>query len=414
MDVTVLRPGANCWRIERADRAALIVDAADYFAARAAMLKAKRRIMLIGWDFDARIRLGDAETDGRRRRSGLHPLAGRAPPGARGLRAALGPRRGEVALPRHDAAHPAALDAAPAHPRQARRRSSAGRLAPPEDRGDRRCVAFCGGIDMTSDRWDTREHRDDDPRRTAAERQALRALARRDHGDRRRGRGGAWRACARALARAGGGELAPVRGARRLLAGRSPTAVRDVDVAIARTQPDHDGTRRSPGDRGSLPRPDRRAPSASSISRASISPRAASPRRSPAALARARRAGDRAGQPRAAPTAGWSRRRWTAPARACRGAAPADRHGRFRSISRDRGRRADLRPCQDHDRRRPAAAGRLVQSQQPLDGLDTECDLAIEAASPANGGTGARIRASATGLLAEHLGVAPDEVERPL
>ena len=26
-------------------------------------------------------------------------------------------------------------------------------------------VAFCGGIDMTSDRWDTPEHRDKDPRR---------------------------------------------------------------------------------------------------------------------------------------------------------------------------------------------------------------------------------------------------------
>ena len=26
-------------------------------------------------------------------------------------------------------------------------------------------LAFCGGIDMLADRWDTREHRDDDPRR---------------------------------------------------------------------------------------------------------------------------------------------------------------------------------------------------------------------------------------------------------
>ena len=40
-----------------ATRAALMVDAADYFAAaRLGMLKARRRIMLIGWDFDARIR----------------------------------------------------------------------------------------------------------------------------------------------------------------------------------------------------------------------------------------------------------------------------------------------------------------------------------------------------------------------
>src|SRR5205085_921210 len=27
------------------------------------------------------------------------------------------------------------------------------------------CLAFCGGIDMTGDRWDTRAHLDDEPRR---------------------------------------------------------------------------------------------------------------------------------------------------------------------------------------------------------------------------------------------------------
>src|SRR5690606_19878860 len=62
-----LEPGRNCWRIAPATRATVIVDAADYFAAaREAMLKAERRIMLIGWDFDARIRLvpGDEMTLG--------------------------------------------------------------------------------------------------------------------------------------------------------------------------------------------------------------------------------------------------------------------------------------------------------------------------------------------------------------
>jgi hypothetical protein len=29
----ILQPGRNCWRVERADRLALIVDAAGYFAA---------------------------------------------------------------------------------------------------------------------------------------------------------------------------------------------------------------------------------------------------------------------------------------------------------------------------------------------------------------------------------------------
>ena len=54
----VLRPGHTCWRIEQADRVALIVDAADYFrAVRSAMLKAQHSILLIGWDFDTRIDL---------------------------------------------------------------------------------------------------------------------------------------------------------------------------------------------------------------------------------------------------------------------------------------------------------------------------------------------------------------------
>jgi hypothetical protein len=46
--------GEDCWRIARAAKASVIIDADCYFRhARAAMLKAKQRIMLIGWDFDA-------------------------------------------------------------------------------------------------------------------------------------------------------------------------------------------------------------------------------------------------------------------------------------------------------------------------------------------------------------------------
>jgi phospholipase D1/2 len=53
----ILSPGRNCWRIERADRLALIVDAADYFhAVKAAILEARHCVYLIGWDFDTRIK----------------------------------------------------------------------------------------------------------------------------------------------------------------------------------------------------------------------------------------------------------------------------------------------------------------------------------------------------------------------
>ena len=59
-----LEPSRNCWRIERADRAAVIIDAADYFKhARRAMLDAEQQLLLIGWDFDARIRLVHAGED---------------------------------------------------------------------------------------------------------------------------------------------------------------------------------------------------------------------------------------------------------------------------------------------------------------------------------------------------------------
>ncbi|PXA99668.1 phospholipase, partial [Nostoc sp. 3335mG] len=51
-----LEPDRNCWRIERANRATVLVDADNYFThARDAMLRAKKQILLIGWDFDARI-----------------------------------------------------------------------------------------------------------------------------------------------------------------------------------------------------------------------------------------------------------------------------------------------------------------------------------------------------------------------
>src|ERR1041384_524148 len=57
-------PGRNCFRIETAERLSVIVDADDYFRiARSAMLNAKRRITLVGWDFDARIAFGRNSDD---------------------------------------------------------------------------------------------------------------------------------------------------------------------------------------------------------------------------------------------------------------------------------------------------------------------------------------------------------------
>lgn len=147
----------------------MIVDASAYFeASRKAMLKARRRIMLIGWDFDARIELSDERQPGEPRTLGdfVLWLVARNPDlevfllrwniGA--LRTVF---RGTTIF---------TLARWMAHKRIHTRLDSAATLGASHHHkivviDD--CVAFCGGIDMTSNRWDTPEHRDDDPRRIA-------------------------------------------------------------------------------------------------------------------------------------------------------------------------------------------------------------------------------------------------------
>ena len=56
--MTILQPGRNVWRVERASRFAFFRDVAGCFAAmRAAMLLAKHSITIVGWDIDSRTRL---------------------------------------------------------------------------------------------------------------------------------------------------------------------------------------------------------------------------------------------------------------------------------------------------------------------------------------------------------------------
>src|SRR5687768_3634112 len=163
-----LVPGKNCWRIERATRFAVIVDAADYFAAiKSSVLKARRTVLMVGWDFDTRIKL---DPD-RRKASGPDRLGkflswvveNRPELEIYMLKWDLGiiesfgrgstplvildwmtDRRMHLKL---DGAHPVAS----AHHQK---------IVVIDD-----SVAFCGGIDITADRWDTREHLDEDPHR---------------------------------------------------------------------------------------------------------------------------------------------------------------------------------------------------------------------------------------------------------
>ncbi len=54
----ILRPGSNCWRAVPAEKAAVLIDGEEYFTQlEAALRKAQRSIMIIGWDFDGSIRL---------------------------------------------------------------------------------------------------------------------------------------------------------------------------------------------------------------------------------------------------------------------------------------------------------------------------------------------------------------------
>ena len=54
----ILEPGRNCWRIEHAKRLAFLVDGENYFrAVREAVREAQHSVFVLGWDVDSRMRL---------------------------------------------------------------------------------------------------------------------------------------------------------------------------------------------------------------------------------------------------------------------------------------------------------------------------------------------------------------------
>lgn len=54
----LFHPGRNVWRVERANRASVLIDASSFFGAvRAALLQARRSVFIVGWDLDSRTRL---------------------------------------------------------------------------------------------------------------------------------------------------------------------------------------------------------------------------------------------------------------------------------------------------------------------------------------------------------------------
>ena len=169
----LLVPGETCWRLEGADRFAFIVDAADYFRhTKAAMLRAKHRILLIGWDFDARTvfepggktlpgynELGPFLRSLVRKRATLevHVLRSnlRLLPAFEGLWAGVTP----VSVINRFSSERMHFAIDGAHPTGAVHHQ---KIVVVDD-----TVAFCGGIDFTVDRWDTPEHLDENRLRRA-------------------------------------------------------------------------------------------------------------------------------------------------------------------------------------------------------------------------------------------------------
>ncbi|MEW4448187.1 phospholipase D-like domain-containing protein [Qipengyuania sp. JC766] len=168
-----VEPGV--WRYVRADKLSVIVDAESYFElVQQAMLNARRRIMLVGWDFDTRIHL----TQGRRWYQ--RPFKRREYPSRLGsfllwlsnnrsdldinlLKWGLSvfqfALRGSMAMDvarmwrkdritfKFDTRHPVGC-------------THHQKLGVFDEK-----LAVCGGIDLTVDRWDTRAHLEKDRRR---------------------------------------------------------------------------------------------------------------------------------------------------------------------------------------------------------------------------------------------------------
>jgi phospholipase D1/2 len=415
----LLSPGENCWRVERAGRLAVIIDAAGYFAAaRSAIMRAKHSVILIGWDFDLRIELEPARAatdvpDGLGQF--LKWVAGKRPD----LRIYVlqwdGAMVATIArqivpmlwleLVWHRRIH-FRLDSD--HPWGACHHQ---KIVVIDD-----ALAFCGGIDMTADRWDTRAHRDHDPCRrrpdgsaygpfhdatVAVEGPLARAL-----GELARER---W-------FRASGRRLGPPPPARDLWPEGLQPLLDDVDVAIARTHP------RRPG-RPPVHEVEQLYRDLIAAGRSMIY--CESQYLASAAIAEAvtRRLAEPAGpevvivNPQTEPGVLEQEAMDSARTLVLRRLRAADRHRRL----------AVYYPVADQGTPIYVHAKVLIVDDRLLRigssnlnnrsmGFDTECDLAIEA--PDDPARGAQVRERIAGLrddlLAEHLGVEPAEVAAAL
>jgi phospholipase D1/2 len=238
-------PGETCWRIERAIGYAVFVDAADYFATlKQAVLRAERRVLFIGWDFEPRIRL-DPRTPGRARDDRLGrvlEVAVRSNPELEigvlqwGLGALQTLARGGLPAVLLNRRTPDRLTFTVDHhhPIGAAHHQ---KIVVIDD-----CLAFAGGIDVTADRWDTSEHLDRNPLR---HRPSSRRPTKPWHDATSLVSGPAARALgdlARERWESGTGRrLAPIEGVQPCWPEGVEPMLTDVDVAVSRTRPEHGG-----------------------------------------------------------------------------------------------------------------------------------------------------------------------------
>jgi len=410
---SMLEPGRNCWRVERADRASVIVDAADYFAlARKAMLRAKAQILLIGWDFDTRIHLDLAAGDEAPAKLGpllswlssnrpdvkIHilkwdlgapKLLGRGTTILRLVRWMMS-KRIEFKL---DGAHPAGA-------------SHHQKIVVIDDR-----LAFCGGIDMTASRWDTREHADGDERRK-------RPTTGRSYCP--------WHDATMAVDGAAARALGELGRERWQIAGGEPLPTpdadsdpwpeelepmfRNVDVAIARTRGAHKKAgpiREIEALYVDMIRRARRFVYAenqffaSRVVGEAIAERLAEPDGPEFVLVNPRE------------TEGWVEEEVMGPARAklMQRLSDVDLHRRFRIYTPVTAGGVDIYVHSkimivDDEMLRVGSANLNNRSM----GLDSECDLLIDCRQPGNAGAGTQIEKLRYDLLAEHLGVEPAQI----
>jgi phospholipase D1/2 len=240
-----LRPGRNCWRIAQASQIRFLVDVAEYGEAFAeATLQAREVVYIVGWDFNGLVKLwrddrerempaqiGDYLNALLERRPSLRIkiLDWDYPPFPYVFDREFLPRfRWDWrAHERVDFRLDAACPVGGSHHQK---------IVVIDDQ-----LAFVGGIDFGVQRWDTRAHEEDDPRRIDPYGNAYRPFhdaqiavtgeAARCLGDLVRER---W-------LRATGEELEAPRAADPVWPASWQADARDVSVAVARTEPEYDG-----------------------------------------------------------------------------------------------------------------------------------------------------------------------------